>query len=550
MTRRVIRGLFGPGLALALGAGSASAVDVPAPPPPVPSLDDANVGVQNPPPPAPCPPSTPAPCTWHGLKHPTQPFAPPGAFPVVPTGEGYYTLRQLVQGDPAEKPPRWPYARSGIVMPSYAEYSFAYLDPIPFAERDWAEGLKRNPVGEHWLLSLGGEFRYRYNDESNSQLTGKHTNYNLYRTRAFGDLWYEDQVRLYGEFLYGDITGHELPPLPRDVNRGDILNLFTDVKLAEPNGNPVYLRFGQQELLYGSQRLLSTNEWGNNRVRFQAVKTFYRSKEWDADLFTGRQVQVRFNDLDPGDHDVWFTGAWLTYKPKAGTFLDLYYLNLDNTTPGVATGRFRTGKFNVNTIGGRGTGRADCGFLWDVEGAVQFGGWADQSILAEMFTTYLGWNFKNAPLNPTVWVGYDFASGDSDPNNSGTRGTFNQLFAFGHYYFGFLDYVGRQNIHDFTVQAYCNPMKWLTAGVQYHAFRLAVPEDALYNALGRPVRQDRTGAAGNDVGQEIDVVFNAHLTDRQDIFVQYAHFFPGGFIRSTGPSQSGEAVYVQYSWRW
>ena len=73
---------------------------------------------------------------------------------------------------------------------------------------------------------------------------------------------------------------------------------------------------------------------------------------------------------------------------------------------------------------------------------------------------------------------------------------------------------------------------------------------ALYNAFGRPVRQDRTGAAGGDVGQEIDVIFNAHLTDRQDVLVTYSHFFPGAFIKATGPSNPGNAVYVQYSWRW
>jgi hypothetical protein len=209
-----------------------------------------------------------------------------------------------------------------------------------------------------------------------------------------------------------------------------------------------------------------------------------------------------------------------------------------------------TGSFDINTIGGRYYGRADCGFLWDIEGAVQFGRWADQWIEAQMFSTYLGWNFQNAPLNPTIWVGYDFASGDGDPNGTSVHRTFNQLFGFGHYYFGFLDYVGRQNIIDVSAQGYCYPMKWLTTGIQYHLFRLAQPEDALYNAFGKAIRQDRTGAAGNDVGQEIDVVFNAHLTDRQDVFVSYSHFFPGGFIKATGPSNPGNAVYVQYSWRW
>ena len=236
-----------------------------------------------------------------------------------------------------------------------------------------------------------------------ARLTGKHTNYNLYRTRVWRPVVRGCRPTLWRIPLWRHHRAR-LPPLPRDVNRGDILN-FTDVKLAEPNGNPLYLRFGQQELLFGSQRLLSTNDWGNNRHRFQAVKTFYRSKQWDADLFTGRPVQVRFNDLDPGDHDQWFTGAWLTYKPRAGTFFDLYYPNLDNTTPGVARAlphrqvqpqhyrrpRHRPRRLRL-PVGRRGA-------------AVQFGGWADQSILAEMFTTYIGWNFKNARSTPRCgWV--------------------------------------------------------------------------------------------------------------------------------------------------
>lgn len=508
-------------------------------------------------PPAPVAAGTPAapgapakPATWHGHKYPVQPFPPPGAAPVLPAGPGYYTLLQLVQQQPGETPPRWPYQRLGPIMMPFPENNFSYLDSIPPAQRDWAEKLKRIPLCDHWLFSTGGEIRYRYNHEVNSQLTGRTNNYDLIRTRIYGDVWFEDIYRLYGEFLYGEILNNELPPLPRDVNRGDILNLFFDLKLCECAGNPVYFRFGQQELFYGSQRLLSPNDWGNNRNRFQAAKLFYRSEKWDADLFGGRPVRVEYNNLDPGDANRWFTGAWLTHKPKKGTFLDFYYLNLDDETPGVAAGRFKTGGFNLNTVGSRYTGRGDRGFVWDVEGMVQFGSWADQSILAQAFTAYFGWNFKDCKLNPTFWLGYDYASGDGNPNQTGTRRTFNQLFAFGHYYFGFADYVGRQNIHDFSAQAYCYPMKWLTTGVQYHVFRLDEPKDALYNAFGRPIQRDPTGAAGNDVGQEIDVVFNAHITDRQDLFVSYSHFFAGPFVKATGPGGDGDALYVQYSWRW
>jgi hypothetical protein len=506
-----------------------------------------------PPPAAPQPPPT-----WHGHKYPVQLFAPPGAAPVPPSGPGYYTLLEMVRGDWQEKPPRWPYPRSGPYPFSFAETSFTYLDPIPFDQRDWAEKLKRVPVGDHMLFSTGGELRYRYNQETNSRGTGLTDTYNLYRNRLWADAWYEDWVRVYGEFIYAESLGQDLPPYPRDINRGDMEQLFADIKLFEHDGNPVYVRLGRQELLYGSQRMISPNDWGDNRVRFQGVKAFYRSDKLDADLFVVQPVIPQASRFDPVDNNALFTGLWFTYKPKKAHFIDAYYLNLDNTSTNI--GQFRVGAFNVNTIGGRYTGRSDGGFLWDLEGAIQFGNHVDQSIIAQMFTTYFGYNWKDVWATPTLWVGYDYASGDPDPNQTGQRRTFNQLFAFGHYYLGFVDFVGRQNIHDWTVQGYAYPANWITTGIQYHVFRLDSNKDFLYPGTvpglnqrqfpGALPRRDPTGLAGDDVGTEIDVLINFHLTQRQDIFITYSHFFPGAFFRATGPSNAVDYLYLQYSMRW
>ena len=78
----------------------------------------------------------------------------------------------------------------------------------------------------------------------------------------------------------------DLPPLPIDVDRGDALNLFVDARLFEVKDRPLWLRVGRQELLYGSQRLVSTLDWANTRRTFQGVKLFYRSEKFDADSFT------------------------------------------------------------------------------------------------------------------------------------------------------------------------------------------------------------------------------------------------------------------------
>jgi hypothetical protein len=55
-----------------------------------------------------------------------------------------------------------------------------------------------------------------------------------------------------------------------------------------------------------------------------------------------------------------------------------------------------------------------------------------------MATAGLGSHWTDAPLNPTVWGYYDYASGDDRPN-AGTFRTFSQLFPFGHYYLGWAD---------------------------------------------------------------------------------------------------------------
>src|SRR6185436_17507496 len=141
---------------------------------------------------------------------------------------------------------------------------------------------------------------------------------------------------------------------------------------------------------------------------------------------------------------------------------------------------------------------------------MQFGQRGANDIFAGAGTVGGGYNFKDAPLNPTFWLCYDFASGDRSPN-SGSYNTFNQLFPFGHYYFGWADLVGRQNINDLNAHLFLYPTNWITLWGQYHHFWLDSSRDGLYNAAGNITRRSATGAAGTDVGDEFDIIANFHL---------------------------------------
>jgi hypothetical protein len=82
-------------------------------------------------------------------------------------------------------------------------------------------------------------------------------------------------------------------------------------------------------------------------------------------------------------------------------------------------------------------------------------------------------------------------------------------------------------------------------------FRLDSATDALYNASGTAIRRDPTGRAGTDVGDEIDLVTNFHLSQHQDILLGYSKLFAGQFIQHTaGPKGSPEFFYAQYCFKW
>jgi Alginate export len=480
---------------------------------------------------------------------PVRPMPRLGDFPIPPSGPGYYSFSDLLHDQYREKPPRLPYPAFALMPLPFFEADFRYLDDPN--TQDPYYPLKRNHIGDNWMFSAGGEARWRYMNEDNSRLTQSDNVYSLVRTRVYSDLWYRDIFRVFVEGVWSDSLWHDLAPLPTDIDRGDFQNLFVDVKLPFGDDHPAYLRIGRQELLLGSQRLVGIPDWVNTRRTFQGARITRTGEQFDYDFFWVQPVIPNAERFDSVDNNQNFFGAWGTYRPKPGTFLDVYYLFLDNTNHLTQQSIVRA-PYNVHTIGSRYAGDVDGGWLYDVEGALQFGERGSEDIFAGMATVGTGYHFADRRLNPTLWLYYDYASGDRNPNH-GTFSTFNQLFPFGHYYLGWLDVVGRQNIHDLNLHMFLYPTPWITFWAQYHHFWLDQSRDALYNAAGVAFRRDPTGNAGHDVGSEMDLILNFHIGPHSDILTGYSKLWGGDFLEKTASKTravDSDMFYVQYTFRW
>lgn len=489
-----------------------------------------------------------APPSFWSKVPPVRIFPPTGNFQVLPTGPGYYSLLGVATGTYRQAPPKYAYPRFGLMLNSFFDADFRYLESSDVVSFDPLDRLHRVHLGDNWLFNTGGTYWSRWEIETNSRLSGKNNSYDLIRSRVYGDLWFRDRFRIYSEFIYADSLYQDLPPLIIDVDRGDLLNMFVDGKLFSLNDKPAYLRVGRQEMLLGSQRLISPLEWANTRRTFQGARAFRQGEKFDLDVFWMQPVIPNATQFNWVDNNQSFAGAWATYRSRPGRFFDLYYLYLRNKNSTNKLG-LTTAPYGVSTFGTRYAGNRDQALLWDVELMMQLGAQGKQNIAAGAATTGIGYHFANAAWSPVLWMYYDYASGDHNPG-FGSYNTFNQLFPFGHFYLGWIDLVGRQNIRDINTHLFLYPTKWLTLWFQYHHFNLASSRDALYNAAGVPIRRDATGASGTDVGNEFDFILNCHLSKHSDFLMGTSTLFQGTFLRNTGFGPSPNTCFFQYSYRW
>jgi len=473
-----------------------------------------------------------------------------GLYPLPPKGPGYYSAADFLTDDWRKAPPPFPWGRTSLKPFPFYDADFGYLDNPKNTYHMWSDVLKRQEVGDGWLFSTGGEFRDRYENQIDARLTPVNNNYELLRTMVYGSLYHCDNFGVFVQYLDAQSFGAELPPLGIDRNRSDLVDLFVDLKVCEWDDHPVYVRGGRQEVYLGSQRLVSNLEWANTLRTFQGVRTFRQGEKWDFNAFWLQPILPNPTYFDSPDSKQNLSGIWTTYRAKPGSSWDLYALNRDDANQTAVGQGGVVGGSNVTTLGTRVVGDLDNTWLYDFEGMVQVGRHSNQDLQAAASTTGIGYNFKNVEMTPQLWVYYDFASGDAAPEQGSKFGTFNQRYPFGHYYFGYLDLVGRQNIQDLNLQPIAYPTKWIYVLTQFHDFHLAQARSPLFNAGGVPLRVDPTGAAGNNVGNEIDFLVNFHLTAHQDLLIGYSKLFAGNFIRQTGPDLSPDLFYLQHQVRW
>ena len=401
---------------------------------------------------------------------------------------------------------------------------------------------------EDWYLTIGGEAREVWEQIGNDNW-GQQPYMNGYfneRYMIHFDVHYGKHVRTFVELKSALNSFRIGGPRTIDEKKLDFQVAFLELGTSGDR-NWIKLRVGRQEMDYGSGRLIDVREGPNSRLSFDGFMVKSKIDSWQVDGFAMRPDLDKFGFFDNApDHTVGFWGVYATRPLPRKHTLDVYYLGLNRKEATFERGTAQEVRHSLGARIFQPAATERPGWDFDYEGTWQFGTFGSGNIEAWTIASNTGYRFPTAPLKPRFSVNADIASGDHPGSN--TLGTFNPLYASGHY-FGVFASTGSGPLNFMDI----HPKVQLEAphGVSIFAdwifqWRESL-EDGVYAIPGFLIRaadDSRARFVGNRPGAEIQWQANRHLWFQADCGLFYA----GPFIKETLPGRNLNywALWVGY----
>jgi len=423
------------------------------------------------------------------------------------------------------------------------------------AKPHWSDLLKNIPLGPY-RLDIGGSLRLRFEnpDDFNIQRyadqrksTFVRDGFVLHRSRVDFDLRLNGRSRFYAQFqdsrVYDSDLGKDDFTLGCPYwNSFGLRQMF--IEHRHINDTPFGLKVGRQSIFYGDNRIWGPGEWGNvGRYTWDAVKLIAETKPAEVHFIYARRVSYddgRFVDNHDANLDALGVYAMFNNLPYK---LDLFWLS-KLTDPHIIVGKNgATADLRTHTVGVYVDGKFASRWDYHSTFAHTFGERNDARVEAYGANSRLGYTFAT-PWQPCLAAEYSFASGDSDPDD-GLYRTFDGAFGAVDRMYGRMNLFSWMNIHDFQLSYSIKPTVRTAVSLDHHWFYLDEARDAWYYCNGRSQRRDPTGRAGRAVGREIDLVISHKHNDHVKFQTGYAHFFPGGFLKKTGPAPDADWFFFQ-----
>ena len=413
----------------------------------------------------------------------------------------------------------------------------------PNCRTGFLDRLKYIPLrgdNEDYYISFGVFIRDRGEYFSHFDL-GSAPDGNAYLMQRYfvhTDVHLGERFRFFGELASSLETGRNGGPRSGlDEKQVYVHQGFFDIGLWQSGKDSLTLRAGRQEFALGSENFVSTRDGRNIRRSLTGFRLTWVKGDWTIDTFAMRPtLDNPGNFNDPPNHASSFWGAYavrpFAFLPEGN--VDLYYFGLDLQKVHF-DGKAGSGREQRETVGTRLWGKTE---HWDYNDEFTYQwGWfgPTDDIRAWGISTETAYRIDSNFLRPRFALRAMSFSGDQNPA-SGTVGTFNSIFEKGPY-FTYAEVFARRNLVALQPYVELHLTKTLTFMPNPAFFWRESPRDGLYtvgNAVVITGQKSDARYIASQVSAQIRWKMNRNMT----WFTEYAHFFPGEFLKQSTPGSN------------
>jgi hypothetical protein len=221
-------------------------------------------------------------------------------------------------------------------------------------------------------------------------------------------------------------NGRKDGPRPIDQDNLNMQNFFAEYSLMPSATQKLFVRFGRQEMFFGSQRLITLRDGPNLRFAFDAIRMGYRKNNVIVDAIAASDINVNtgiFDNKRTKELNLWGIYSSINFKSMPNTNIDLYYLGIHRPAVRYEEG---FGKEGRKSAGARFWNKSAT-FNYDIETIIQWGKFGKGSILAWTASSSIAYTINPLKKQATlIGLKTDVISGDGQLND-GMLGTFNRF---------------------------------------------------------------------------------------------------------------------------
>lgn len=421
-----------------------------------------------------------------------------------------------------------------------------------------AESAKAAPAGRPWRFY--GDLRYRYEvqDNFNAKYYGSQPpagngsdSFLLQRLRLGVHYRLTERVALAAGIQDSRAFGVGLPdnefykkplgminhPYEDDAEPYETWLIISDI-----GGRDLTLIAGRQSIHYGNNRIFGPGQWGNTgRYHWDAVRLSWHHGPHFVDALWGAHIIHEPEEISLAHRHNHYGGAvYGHYEVGDALVLEPFVISKYD--------HHETFK-GENGTGGRIFGKLPAGGYYDATGVIEQGNYGADSIRAWGAHVKGGGRFASLPWTPDLSAEYSHASGDGNPTD-GIHRNFAGVFGARDKMYGRINLFDWRNIEDAQLNIEVFPRKNISLLAEFHDFRLAEAKDGW--SLNPSLYRDPTGAAGDDVGRELDLIAtwnfrpsSTPLDDRITLMAGACRFRPGSFTKRVATDENADWLFLQ-----